>query len=160
MDSNADPPAGVSLVRGGPVYRAQKAVRLVRSDQRNFGRRIIFLIAVGLLPLFLITALQNPEALIPNPGLSCVLPHAHCRSRRARRRTSYRNALSSRRRAYPSSKPSGPSDLTEVDSVIATLVRVRDFFCLVLLIVRTATSYRGLVASTHGFRIGPAANSS
>ena len=49
-----------SLVRGGPFYRAQQTVRLIHPDRWNFGRRIIFVLTVGWLPLFLITALFNP----------------------------------------------------------------------------------------------------
>lgn len=38
--------AEVSLVRGGPFYRAQRAVGLIRPNQWNLGRRIAFLIAL------------------------------------------------------------------------------------------------------------------
>ena len=52
MDANADQavpsaPAEVSLVRGGPFYRAQQAVGLIRPNQWNLGRRIAVVIAVG-----------------------------------------------------------------------------------------------------------------
>ena len=52
----------VSLVRGGPFYRAQEALRLVHPDRWNLGRRIVFAIAIGWLPLVLITLLFNPRA--------------------------------------------------------------------------------------------------
>ena len=52
----------VSLVRGGPFYRAQEALRLVHPDHWHLGRRVIFAIAIGWLPLVLITLLFNPRA--------------------------------------------------------------------------------------------------
>jgi hypothetical protein len=45
--------AGVSLVRGGPFYRFQRSARLIGSDRWNVGRRIVFAIAVGWVPLLL-----------------------------------------------------------------------------------------------------------
>ena len=52
----------ISLVRGGPFYRAQEAARLIEQDRWNLGRRLTFAIAVGWLPLVLITLLFNPRA--------------------------------------------------------------------------------------------------
>ena len=52
----------VSLVRGGPFYRAQEALRLLSPDRWNLGRRVIFAIAIGWVPLVLITLLFNPRA--------------------------------------------------------------------------------------------------
>ncbi len=54
----------VSLVRGGPFYRAQEAARLIAPDRWNLGRRVIFAIAVGWLPLVLLTLLFNPRAVV------------------------------------------------------------------------------------------------
>jgi hypothetical protein len=54
----------VSLVRGGPFYRAQEAMRLVHPNHWHLGRRLIFAIAIGWSPLVLITLLLNPRALI------------------------------------------------------------------------------------------------
>jgi hypothetical protein len=53
----------ISLVRGGPFYRAQQASRLIDANRWNLGRRIIFAIAVGWIPLVLITLLFHPRAL-------------------------------------------------------------------------------------------------
>ncbi len=69
MDVPAHPPlnetaAEVSLVRGGPFYRVQQALRLMRPNQWNIGRRITVLIAVTWVPLVAITAVLNPEGLI------------------------------------------------------------------------------------------------
>ena len=52
------------MVRGGPFYRAQEATRLIDAGRWNLGRRIIFAIAVGWIPLVLITLLFNPRALV------------------------------------------------------------------------------------------------
>jgi len=54
----------VSLVRGGPFYRAQEALRLVHPNHWHLGRRVIFALAIGWLPLVLITLLLNPRALV------------------------------------------------------------------------------------------------
>jgi len=54
----------VSLVRGGPFYRAQEALRLVHPNDWHLGRRVIFAIAIGWLPLVLITLLLKPHALV------------------------------------------------------------------------------------------------
>ena len=53
----------VSFIRGGPFYRVQLALRLIGPNQWNFTRRILILIAIGWLPLLMITALLNPEGL-------------------------------------------------------------------------------------------------
>ena len=52
----------VSLIRGGPFYQAQIASRLIRPHQWNLGRRIIFAVAIGWLPLVLLTAIFAPSA--------------------------------------------------------------------------------------------------
>src|SRR5271165_856425 len=69
MDAKTSPPntatsPDVSFVRGGPFYRIQRAVGLIRPNQWNPGRRIALYIAVGWLPLFLLTALLNPEGML------------------------------------------------------------------------------------------------
>jgi hypothetical protein len=76
-------PAELSLVRGGPFYRAQEAFRLIYPNRWNVGRRIAVLIAISWVPLFLITALLNPDGLrslfmdtVSTPG--CSLPFPRC----------------------------------------------------------------------------------
>jgi hypothetical protein len=144
----------VSLVRGGPFYRAQQALRLIRPDQWNLSRRIIILLAVGWLPLLLITAIFNPAGLlslireyrlyarlvIAVPVLLIGESFMESRFRLVMNHIRQVGLLDS-------------SDLVHIDSVIARLIRVRDSFLpelvvLVLLIVHTATSYRGLVDAT------------
>jgi hypothetical protein len=52
-----------SLVRGGPFYRAQALARLIAENRWNLGRRLTFAIAVGWIPLVLITLLFDPRAI-------------------------------------------------------------------------------------------------
>lgn len=54
----------LSLIRGGLFYRVQRATRLIRRDEWNHARRLVFAIALGWVPLVLITAFSHPEALI------------------------------------------------------------------------------------------------
>jgi hypothetical protein len=155
--TNALPePAGseVSFIRGGPFYRAQRALRLIRPNQWNFTRRILILIAIGWLPLLIITAVLNPEGLssfvreyraharllIAVPAL--VIGEGFMESR-------FRLIMQHIRQVGILDTPG----LAYMDGVIATLIRVRDaflpeFVVLVLLVVHTATSYKGLVDAT------------
>jgi hypothetical protein len=156
MDANvdlADPsaPAEVSLVRGGPFYRAQQAVGLIRPNQWNLGRRIALVIAVGWLPLFLITALFNFE------GLDSLIREYRVHSRmliavpvllvgELLMESRFRAIMGHIRQAGLLDA----SDLAHIDELIATLVRIRDsylpeFAILLLMIVHTVFSYKGLV---------------
>jgi hypothetical protein len=54
----------LELVRGGPFYRAQQATHLITRDRWNLGRRIIFAIAIGWIPLLLITLFLNRSELL------------------------------------------------------------------------------------------------
>jgi hypothetical protein len=45
----------VSFIRGGPFFRLQLTLRLIGPNQWNFTRRILILIAIGWLPLLMIT---------------------------------------------------------------------------------------------------------
>lgn len=53
----------LSLIRGGPFYRAQQAARLIRQGQWNHARRVTVAVALTWLPLVAITAIHNPTAL-------------------------------------------------------------------------------------------------
>ena len=143
--------AEISLVRGGPFYRAQQALGLIRPNQWNLGRRIAVVIAVGWLPLFLITALFNFE------GLDSLIREYRLHSRmliavpvllvgELLMESRFRAIMGHIRQAGLLDA----SDLAHFDDLIATLVRVRDsylpeFAILLLLIVHTGTSYKGLV---------------
>jgi hypothetical protein len=54
----------VSLIRGGPFYRAQEMIRLIDAGRWNLGKRIVIAIAVGWVPLILITAIVKPHAVL------------------------------------------------------------------------------------------------
>ena len=144
----------VSLVRGGPFYRFQFAIGLVRPNQWNLGRRVAFLLAVGWLPLFVITALLNPEGLV-----SLIREYRlHARMLLAVPALLVGEGLmESRFRAVMAHiRQAGlldAADLVHIDEVIAKLIRVRDSLLpesaiWLLLIAHTATSYRGLVDTT------------
>ena len=64
VSANSGTGGEVSLVRGGPFYRAQEAARLLAPDRWNLGRRAIFAIAIGWFPLVLLTLLFNPHAVV------------------------------------------------------------------------------------------------
>ena len=79
---------------GGPFYRIQRAVGLIRPDHWNIGRRVAVLIAVGWLPLFLTTAFfesARPAFLLNGVPHSCA--DAHCDSSVVARRDFHGIAL-------------------------------------------------------------------
>ena len=144
----------VSFIRGGPFYRVQLALRLIGPNQWNFTRRILILIAIGWLPLLMITALLNPEGLssfireyraharllIAVPAL--IIGEGFMESR-------FRLVVRHIRQVGILDTP----DLAYMDGVIATLKRVRDAFVpevviFVLLVIHTVASYKGLVDAT------------
>jgi hypothetical protein len=157
MGANTDLPSTlteVSLVRGGPFYRAEQMLGLIHPSRWNLGRRIAALIAISWLPLFLITALLNPT------GLYSLLMDYRVHSRllvavpalligEIVMDLRFREIFAYIRQADLLKAP----DTTYMDGVVATLGRLRDAFLpelivLVAIIVRIATSYRGLVDTT------------
>ena len=144
----------ISFIRGGPFYRAQQALGLIRPNRWNLGRRIALAIAIGWLPLFLITALLNPVGLVSlikdyrvHSRLLIAVPVLLLGELLMEFR--FRTVMTHIRRAGLLEA----ADLAYLDQVIATLVRARDSFLpelavLVLLIVHTATSYKGLIDAT------------
>jgi hypothetical protein len=147
-------PAEVSLVRGGPFFRAQQALGLIHPDKWNLGRRIAVLIAVGWLPLLLLTAVLNPA------GLVSLLRDYRVHSRmllavpallfgELYMEARFRVVMGHIRRAGLLGAP----DLARMDEVIRKLIRARDSLLpelaiLLLLILHTVTSYKGLVDTT------------
>jgi len=146
--------ADVSFIRGGPFYRAQQALRLVHPNKWNLSRRIILLIAISWLPLLVLTATLNPAGflslireyriyarlLIAVPVLLIGENFMDSRFRLVIGHIRQVGLLDS-------------SGLAHMDGVIARLIRLRDAFLpelivLVLLVVHTALSYRGLVDAT------------
>ncbi len=53
----------ISLVRGGPFYRAQEALRLLTHERWNLGMRIAVAIGVGWVPLVVLTLLLKPHTI-------------------------------------------------------------------------------------------------
>ncbi len=151
---SAAAPAEVSIIRGGPFYRVQHAIGLIREDHWNLGRRISFLIVITWLPLLVITLLTNFKGLhsflmdyrvharflIAVPAL--LFGEIYMESR-------LRGVLIHIRKSALLDAP----DMAHMDGVIADVVRARDAWLpelavLVLLIVHTIASYKGLVDDT------------
>ena len=146
--------AEFSLVRGGPFFRAQQALGLISTNQWNFTGRILISIAITWLPLVIFTAVLNQEGLpslirdyrvharllIAVPAL--IVGETFMESR-------FRLVMQHIRQAGILDTP----DLAYMDRVIVNLIRARDAFLpelvvFVLLVIHTATSYRGLVDAT------------
>ena len=159
MENNANSlsgaaPAEVSFIRGGPFFRAQLALRLIGPNQWNFTRRILILIAIGWLPLLIITAVVNPE------GLASLIREYRIHARmliavpvllvgESFMESRFRLVMQHIRQVGILDTP----DFAYMDGVNGTLIRVRDAFLpelviFVLLVVHTAASYRGLVDAT------------
>jgi hypothetical protein len=157
-------PADISLVRGGPFFRFQQAARLIHPNQWNLGRRIVVLIAIGWLPLLVITAITNPgtlhslltdyrvyaRLLIAIPVLlgGEIFLDSHFRA--FLKSISESNLLKDTDTAY-------------MDGVMATITRLRDsllpeFLILGLLMVYVVTSYHGLVDATPWLGQGEGSN--
>jgi hypothetical protein len=167
MDAKTNPPFAaapqdISLVRGGPFYRVQRAFGLIRPGQWNLGRRITLFVAVGWLPLLLITVVLNlgglhslirdyrvhSRMLIAVPALLIGEFLMELRFSTVMRHIREAGLLDA-------------SDMARVDDTIATLIRVRDSFLpeltiILLLIVHSATSFRGLVDATPWLASGTA----
>jgi hypothetical protein len=153
----------VSLVRGGPFYRLQRFLGLIREHHWNLGRRLIFLVSVGWFPPLLITAILNPQGLhsfiseyrlharmlIAVPAL--LLGEIYMESR-------FRAAFAHLHR----SGLLNDADLDFMDSVAVMIARLRaailpEMLVLAFIIFRTISAYKGLVDATPwlGYGAGP-----
>ncbi len=154
MDTKTDAPqlntAGrdLSLIRGGPFYRTQEATRLIHPNEWNSVRRVTFAIALGWVPLILITALFNPDS------LASLLRDYRVHSRlliavpvllvgqlwvESRFRLVVEHIADARLLGTP--------DLARMDDIIAMLRRLRDsvipeLVILFLVVVHDITSYK------------------
>ena len=168
METKTAPPSVAteldhSLVRGGPFYRAQQAAGLMRPNEWNHARRVPLALAVGWLPVILITAATNPSALasvigdyrihsrmlIAVPVLLFGQLLMESRFRMVVRHVVEADLLDTLGRA-------------RMNDMIATLRRLRDSVVpetaiLVLLIAHTLTSCKGQVDVTPwlSYRLGP-----
>ena len=141
----------LSLIRGGPFYRAQQATRLIHPDEWNLGRRITFAIAVGWVPLVLmrilfnhgdlINALKdytvNSRMLVAVPVLLLAQPFMESRFRMVVEHIRVAHLLEG-------------ADLARLNEIIATLTSLRDsvlpeLIILLLIAVHTIASYKGQV---------------
>jgi len=140
----------VSLVRGGPFYRAQEAARLIQSDRWNLGRRVIFAIAIGWLPLVLITLLFNPRAVVGlltdypiNARVLVAVPVLL--AGQVIMETAFRTILRHIRHAALLT----PSDTGRLDETLARLIRLRDSVIPELVIVVAAYAHVAQLVQTH-----------
>jgi hypothetical protein len=143
-----------SFVRGGPFFRAQRALRLIRPNQWNLTRRILVLIAIGWLPLLVFTFVLNraglpsllsdyrvyARLLIAIPALFFGEIYMESRFSAVRRQIRQVGLLDT-------------ADTVYMDGLVVKLVRVRDaflpeFLIFTLLVLHTVASYKGLVDST------------
>jgi hypothetical protein len=144
----------LSLIRGGPFYRAQQAARLIRPNEWNHSRRLTLAIAIGWVPLILITALSNPS------GLVSLLKDYRVYSRmliavpvlligQLLMESRFRMIV----RHIAQAELLGTTDWARMERMIGILMRLRDSAfpeatILVLLMVHTLTSFRDLVDAT------------
>ena len=116
----------VSLIRGGPFYEAQIRARLIRPHQWNLGRRVIFAVAVGWVPLVLLTALFTPGAVV------ALLTDYKVASRmliavpilllgQVLMESKFRTIVSQAREDLVA-----PANMPQFDEILATLTRLRD----------------------------------
>lgn len=159
MDTEADSPSIAtepepSLLRGGPFYRAQLAARLVRPDDCNHVGRVTLAILIGWLPLILITVVLNPG------GLPSFLKDYRVHSRMLiavpvlllgpfLMESRFRDVV----RYITAGNLLGAEDEARLRAIIAQLLRLRDSLIpeamiVLLLVVHTLTTYRGLVDVT------------
>ena len=144
----------LSLIRGGPFYRVQRAAKLIRQSQWNHARRVTIAIALTWLPLVVITALHNPTALtsllrdyrvyarllIAVPILLAGQLMMDVRFRMIVAHIGEANLL-------------GVEDWPSLDSIVAMIKRFRDSVfpeaaILALVIIHTATTFRTRIDAT------------
>ena len=152
----------VSLIRGGPSYRIQEALRLIGPNRWNLGRRIIVAVVIGWVAPVLIVALSNPgdavgiiksypiaaRMLIAVPILLAGLTIMESRFRAILAHLYKADLLRA-------------EDLPRMDEILATLVRLRDsvvpeLAMLVIIVARTATAYKGQLLDVPGlaYKVG------
>ena len=137
--------ANVSLIRGGPFYQAQLKTRLIFPKAWNLGRRILALVAVGWIPMVLLTAVLQPQSLIP------LLTDYRIASRlliaipvllvgQVLMESRFRTIVAQIRALLLD-----PEDMPQLDSVLSAIIRMRDsvipeLVILILVYVHVALS--------------------
>ncbi len=149
-----------SLVRGGPFYRVQQAAGLIGPNRWNHGRRVIFALAIGWVPLVILTGLFHPHL------LSNLLRDYRVTARlviavpillvgQTLMESRFRLIVQHLREA----KLLGPDDLAYMGRVITTLARWGDswlpeLLIVVMVYVNTAAIWQGRVAEAIADRWG------
>jgi hypothetical protein len=126
----------VSLVRGGPFYHLQEAARRIDPDRWNLGRRVIFAIAIGWLPLVLLTLAFNPGTVLGlltdypiNTRMLVGVPVLLAGQ------LLMENAFRTILRHIRDAALLTPADTDRLDKTLVTLIRLRDSVIPELLIV-------------------------
>jgi hypothetical protein len=146
----------VSLVRGGPFYRAQELARLVNPNRWNLSRRVVFAIAIGWVPLVLITLLLNPRALFGlltdytvNARMLFGVPVLL--AGQPVMETTFRAIV----RAVRDAGLLTPSDTDRLDQTLARLIRLRDSAIPELIFVVVAYAKVAETVQTHLMYVRP-----
>ncbi len=126
----------ISLVRGGPFYRAQEALRLLTLERWNLGMRIAVAIGVGWVPLVVLTLLLKPHTIgdlltdyVVNVRMLIAVPALL--AGQILMENVFRMILRHIREAELLSS----SDQAKMDLTILSLVRLRDSFVAEVVIV-------------------------
>lgn len=126
----------VSLIRGGPFYRAQEVTRLIAPKRWNLGRRTLLAIAIAWLPLFILTLLSNPASLTGlltdysvNIRILVALPLLLIGQ--VLMETTVRTMV----RQIHAADLLAPGEQPKLDKILATLIRLRDSFIPEILLV-------------------------
>ena len=140
----------MSLVRGGPFYRAQEKIRLITHERWNLGRRITLAVTVGWLPLFLITLLSNPRSIAGlitdypvNVRMLIAVPVLLVGQ------VVMENAFRTMVRHIREADLLSPPEREKMDRVAATLLRLRDSFIPEILIVATVYLHVSTMIGSH-----------
>lgn len=150
----ADSHTDDSFVHGGPFYRAQRALGMIRSTRWDPSRRVAVLVAIAWLPLVMLTLFLNPFGLTSllrdyrvNARLLIAVPVLVLGELIMDAR--FRMVLNHLRKSGILSPP----DREYMDRVSASLVRLRDAFwpeviIFSLLVIHTVAAYKSLVDAT------------
>jgi hypothetical protein len=150
----ANPPVVHSLVRGGPFYRTQQTLRLFRPDRWHLVRRTLIFVVIAWLPPFLLTAILNPG------GLNSFLVDYRVYARTLIAipvlligEILVDSTFGSIQRYLHNSGLLNAPDMTYMQDVLVTLVRLRDgllpeLVIVVLIVIRISLSYGVTVDSS------------
>ena len=143
---------GFSLVRGGPFYHAQQALGLIGPDRWNLGKRVVFALVIGWVPLVILTAIFDPHLLISllrdyRVYARVVIAIPVLLAGQALMESRFRIIEQQVR----SAKLLGPDDLAYIDGMFATLARwgnswLPELVIIVVVYLNTAALWHERVA--------------